>query len=52
MEIKQIELTDREIIIAICSLTDYHFQFVDDAQNKDLLSDIINLISKLEAFQN
>lgn len=48
MEKIKLELTEREITIAICSLSDYHFQFINDTSNQDLLLDIINLISKLE----
>ena len=52
MNTHKIELTEREISIAICSLTDYEYQFVNDDQNKDLLKDIMNLASKLNEFSN
>ena len=44
------KLSKKELSIIDCALHDYHFQFVDDVSNKDLLSDIIKLITKLNKY--
>jgi hypothetical protein len=42
------KFTERELKIIECALHDYHFQFIEDTSNQDLLTDIINLITKIE----
>ena len=44
------ELNERELSIIDCALHDYHFQFVNDVSNQDLLYDIIKLITKLNKY--
>ena len=42
------KLNKREIQIVKCALSDYHYQFIDDTSNQDLLIEIVTLLKKIE----
>ena len=42
------KLNKREIEIVRCALSDYHYQFIDDTSNQDLLIEIVTLLKKIE----
>lgn len=42
------KLNKRELTIVECALSDYQYQFIEDASNQDFLSEIITLIDKIK----
>ena len=42
------KLNKREAEIVRCALSDYHYQFIDDTSNQDLLIEIVTLLKKIE----